>query len=60
MHMRRTVDRLLAEEARALAAEWMPGGGMAPPPAKRNPKAVHRDIRLGYLSPEAAKRDYGA
>jgi phenylpropionate dioxygenase-like ring-hydroxylating dioxygenase large terminal subunit len=38
MHMRRTVDRLLAEEARALAAEWMPGGGMAPPPPNATPK----------------------
>jgi N-methylhydantoinase B len=37
----------------------MPGGGGMGPAAERDPDSVRRDIRLGYLSPEAAKRDYG-
>jgi N-methylhydantoinase B len=37
----------------------MPGGGGMGNPADRDPEAVRRDIRLGYLSPEAAKREYG-
>jgi N-methylhydantoinase B len=37
----------------------MPGGGGMGRPADRDAEAIRRDIRLGYLSPEAAKRDYG-
>lgn len=37
----------------------MPGGGGMGPAAERDPDAVRRDVRLGYLSPAAAKRDYG-
>jgi N-methylhydantoinase B len=37
----------------------MPGGGGMGLPAERDPEAVRRDVRLGYLSAEAAKRDYG-
>ena len=37
----------------------MPGGGGMGPAAERDPDAVRRDVRLGYLSAEAAKRDYG-
>jgi len=37
----------------------MPGGGGMGPAAERNPDAIRRDMRLGYLSAEAAKRDYG-
>jgi N-methylhydantoinase B len=43
-------DRLVIE---------MPGGGGMGPATERNPESVQRDVRLGYLSPEAAKRDYG-
>lgn len=43
-------DRLVIE---------MPGGGGMGPPAERPPEAVRRDITLGYVSAEAAKRDYG-
>jgi N-methylhydantoinase B len=43
-------DRLIVE---------MPGGGGMGAPAERDPEAVARDVRLGYLSAEAAKRDYG-
>ena len=37
----------------------MPGGGGMGPPSERNPEAVRRDVRLGYLSADAAKRQYG-
>ncbi len=43
-------DRLIIE---------MPGGGGMGPASERNPESVRRDVRLGYLSPEAAKRHYG-
>jgi len=37
----------------------MPGGGGMGPASDRDPDAVRRDVRLGYLSKEAAARDYG-
>ena len=37
----------------------MPGGGGMGPATEREQDAVRRDVRLGYLSAEAAKRDYG-
>ncbi len=37
----------------------MPGGGGIGPAGDRDPEAVRRDVRLGYLSVEAAERDYG-
>ena len=43
-------DRLIVE---------MPGGGGLGPAAERDPEAIRRDIRMGYLTPEAARRDYG-
>jgi N-methylhydantoinase B len=36
-----------------------PGGGGYGPVAERDPEAVARDVRLGYVTPEAAARDYG-
>ena len=36
-----------------------PGGGGHGDPAARDPAAVARDVRLGYVTPEAARRDYG-
>ena len=36
----------------------MPGGGGLGDAAERDPEAVRRDVRLGYLSAEAAERDY--
>ena len=36
------------------------GGGGYGPPAARDPEAVRRDVREGYVSAEAARRDYGA
>jgi len=35
------------------------GGGGWGPPAERDPEAVRRDVREGYVSAEAAQRDYG-
>jgi N-methylhydantoinase B len=43
-------DRLIIE---------MPGGGGMGPAAERDPEAIRRDIQMGYLTPEAARRDYG-
>jgi N-methylhydantoinase B len=37
----------------------MPGGGGMGAPAERDPEAVKRDVRLGYLSAEAARLEYG-
>ncbi len=36
-----------------------PGGGGYGPPEERDSEAVRRDVRLGYVSREAARRDYG-
>ena len=44
-------DRLVVE---------MPGGGGMGPPQERDAAAIERDVRLGYVSREAARRDYGA
>ena len=37
-----------------------PGGGGFGDPAKRDPDAVMRDVKLGYVSADAAKDDYGS
>jgi N-methylhydantoinase B len=37
----------------------MPGGGGMGLAAERDPASVRRDVRLGYLSAAAAKREYG-
>jgi N-methylhydantoinase B len=37
----------------------MPGGGGLGDPRKRDAGAVAKDVRLGLVSPEAARRDYG-
>jgi N-methylhydantoinase B len=34
------------------------GGGGWGPPAERDPEAVRRDVREGYVSADAARRDY--
>jgi N-methylhydantoinase B len=36
-----------------------PGGGGWGDPKTRDPDLVRRDVRLGYVSAEAAKREYG-
>src|SRR5690348_6244344 len=43
-------DRLLVE---------MPGGGGMGPANERDPQAVRRDVRLGYVSRDAAEAQYG-
>jgi N-methylhydantoinase B len=35
------------------------GGGGYGPPSEREPDAIRRDVREGYVSAEAARRDYG-
>ena len=35
-----------------------PGGGGCGDPAERDPTLVARDVRLGYVTREAARRDY--
>jgi len=37
-----------------------PGGGGFGDPAKRDPARIARDLRLGYVSADAARRDYKA
>lgn len=37
-----------------------PGGGGWGDPSRRDPRAVVRDVALGYVSADAARRDYGA
>lgn len=37
----------------------MPGGGGLGDPRSRDPEAVASDVRLGFVSVEAARRDYG-
>ena len=36
-----------------------PGGGGYGDPARRKRKAIRRDLELGFVSPDAARRDYG-
>jgi N-methylhydantoinase B len=36
-----------------------PGGGGFGDPLTRDPERVHRDVVAGYVTPEAAERDYG-
>jgi N-methylhydantoinase B len=36
-----------------------PGGGGYGPPEERAPAAIARDVALGYVTEEAARRDYG-
>jgi N-methylhydantoinase B len=37
----------------------LPGGGGVGDPRERDPRAVLRDVVDGYVSPDAARRDYG-
>jgi N-methylhydantoinase B len=36
-----------------------PGAGGFGPPAERDPERLQEDVLNGYVSPEAARRDYG-
>jgi N-methylhydantoinase B/oxoprolinase/acetone carboxylase alpha subunit len=36
------------------------GGGGVGDPGQRDPAALRRDIEAGYVTPEGARRDYGA
>ncbi len=50
-------------EARVPATEplrfVLPGGGGYGNPAERDPELTARDVKNGYVSPEAARKDYG-
>ncbi len=37
----------------------LPGGAGYGPPSGRDRAAIRRDVALGYISPESARRDYG-
>ena len=37
-----------------------PGGGGFGDPGERDPARIARDLRLGYITPDAAARDYKA
>jgi N-methylhydantoinase B len=56
-HVRKATQHPIAagERVRILTG----GGGGYGPAAERDPEAVRRDVREGYVSPEAARRDYG-
>jgi N-methylhydantoinase B len=56
-HLRKATQHPIAagERVRILTG----GGGGYGPPAERDPAAVERDVQEGYVSPEAAARDYG-
>jgi N-methylhydantoinase B len=41
-----------------LVIQLTAGGGGAGPASARDPELVADDVRLGYVSPEAAERDY--
>jgi 5-oxoprolinase (ATP-hydrolysing)/N-methylhydantoinase B len=38
---------------------WTPGGGGYGDPARRDPARIAEDVAEGYVTPEAADRDYG-
>ena len=38
----------------------IPGGGGVGPARERDPEALARDVREGYVSPEAAREEYGS
>ncbi len=37
----------------------LPGGAGYGPPSGRDPELIRRDLRRGYITPDAARRDYG-
>lgn len=54
------VPKITSEVAAgAIVRIELPGGGGFGPPAERDPAAVLDDVRGGYVSAEAAARDYG-
>jgi N-methylhydantoinase B len=59
----RSLAATASPEARIPATEplrfVLPGGGGYGEPSKRDPALVARDVKNGYVSPEAARKDYG-
>lgn len=56
-HVRKATQHAIA--AGEIVRIMTGGGGGHGPPSERDPEAVRRDVREGYVSPEAARRDYG-
>jgi N-methylhydantoinase B len=56
-HVRKATQHLIA--AGEIVRIMTGGGGGYGPPSERDPAAVRRDVREGYVSAEAARRDYG-
>ncbi|MEO1687658.1 MAG: hydantoinase B/oxoprolinase family protein, partial [Pseudomonadota bacterium] len=52
------ISRMLPPDT--VVALHIPGGGGFGEPARRDPEALAQDIADGYVTPEAARRDYGA
>ena len=46
--------------AGALVVFDVPGSGGYGPPAERDPARLGEDLAEGYVTPEGARRDYGA
>jgi N-methylhydantoinase B len=57
-HVRKATQHPIAagEQVRIMTG----GGGGFGPAAERDPESVRRDVREGYVTAEAARRDYGA
>lgn len=55
----RLKSRAVLQPGKSVAFHFAGGGGFGDP-AERDPAAVERDIELGYVTAEAAARDYGA
>jgi len=55
---RSKVGNLRIIRGAVIRLETLGSGGFGPP-ARRDPAAVARDIALGYVTREAAARDYG-
>jgi N-methylhydantoinase B len=56
-HVRKATQHPIAEGERVRIMTG--GGGGYGPPSGRDPDAVRHDVREGYVSAEAARRDYG-
>ena len=56
-HVRKATQHPIAANERVKIMTG--GGGGWGPPSERDPEAVRRDVREGYVSAPAARRDYG-
>jgi N-methylhydantoinase B len=56
--LRSKIGNLRLKRGDVIRLETSGGGGFGAP-AERDPAAIARDVALGYVTPEAAARDYG-